>query len=132
MSTLLPDTAGTGSTAATDYAGKTWRLDFDKKRISKMTSGLSACRQAATIAIGTPRYRHLIYSFRFGSELDTLIGRDYDQVKAAAPKMIQACLLQDDRVKAVNSFSFTKNGENVGITFTVETADGDFESSVTV
>lgn len=130
MSTFLPD-ASTGTETA-EYAGKTWSLDFDKKKVSGMIDGLNSCRQAATLAMNTPRYMHLIYSFSFGSELNTLIGHDFDFVQAAAPRLIRECLLQDDRVSDVKNFSFTKNGDSVSILFTVVTADGNFEKEVTV
>ncbi|WP_019123711.1 DUF2634 domain-containing protein [Brevibacillus massiliensis] len=52
----------------------TWKLDPEKKRITGMIDGLEAVKQAVGIMLRTERFRYLIYSFNFGSELKGLIG----------------------------------------------------------
>ena len=109
---------------------KTWAVDFTTGGTAGMTDGIAALRQAACLMLQTERFRHLIYSRNYGSELGALVGRDFAYVKAAAPGMIDECLRQDERFLSTGDFAFEDRGESILISFTVETNEGNFESEV--
>src|SRR5690606_42159936 len=54
----------------------TYAIDFEKGRIRGMIDELEAVKQAVFLILQTERYRYLIYSDDYGSELEGLIGRD--------------------------------------------------------
>ena len=84
---------------------KTWAIDPNTKRISGTTDGLDAVLQAAWLLLLTPRYRHLIYTWSYGSELHTLIGTDTDYAYSEAKRMIREALMTDSRITAVRAFT---------------------------
>jgi hypothetical protein len=99
---------------------KTWKLDLDNSRISGFVDGLDAVIQSAAMAIQTERYEHLIFSWQYGSELSTLVGKDADYVNSEAKRMITDALSTDTRITGVRDFSI----ENGVIHFTMDTIFG--------
>lgn len=83
---------------------KTWRLDLDNNRIAGYIDGLDAVVQSAFMALQTERYEHLIFSWQYGSELATLIGKDPDYVFSEAKRMIPDALSTDTRITEVRDF----------------------------
>lgn len=65
---------------ATEYAWDFEAEDFKRKngKIYKVT-GKEAVKVWLWKLFNVPRYRYLIYSWDYGSELDTLLGRGYTQ-----------------------------------------------------
>jgi phage baseplate assembly protein W len=118
---LLPVTEGG---EAQEMGDLTWEL-ADGRAVNKI-SGADALCQAIRLMLEVPRYRHMIYSWQYGSELDGLVGGSIQQVHAKAPEMIRQALLIDDRVQDVTDFSIRKSADSdaVDIDFIVHTADG--------
>lgn len=111
-----------------DSASKTWDIDNPDRQID----GLEAIKQSVLIALSTNRYSHLIYSWNYGQEFKTLIGKDYSYVITEAPRIIKECLEQDERVTNVSNFSFAKRGDSVAVSFDIITIIGQFRSEVIV
>ncbi len=99
---------------------KTWKLDLENNRISGFINGLDAAVQSAAMAIQTERYEHLIFSWQYGSELNTLVGKDTDYVASEAKRMITDALSVDTRITGIHDFS----DENGVIHFTIDTIFG--------
>lgn len=116
---MTPDTTST-DVEYVETSSKTWRLDLVNNRITGYIDGLEAVLQAALMALQTERYQHLIFSFQYGGELSTLIGRDDDYVYSEAQRMIIDALSVDTRITAVRDFSIS----NSLITFTIDTIFG--------
>ena len=57
-------------------------------------------------AIRTPRYRHLIYTRDYGSELEELVGKGYDRSlqESEIQRMVTETLLADARTESVDQF----------------------------
>lgn len=111
MAGLLPDTQSVlYQDAQPSY---TWRIDWEQKRLSGMTDGSDALQQAILLALLTPRFEHVIYSFQYGSELESLIGRDAAYAVAAAPALAEEALQSDDRVKSVQASGFQVLGSSL-------------------
>ncbi|EYE88261.1 hypothetical protein Q428_08660 [Fervidicella metallireducens AeB] len=99
---------------------KTWFLDHKSKRIISHIDGKNAVVQAAYCAIQTQRYEHIIFSWQYGSELHTLIGKDEAYVFSEAKRMIKEALSVDTRITEVRDFAF----ENGVISFVIDTIFG--------
>lgn len=107
---------------------KTWFLDHKNKRIIAHIDGLNAVVQSAYCAIQTPRYEHLIFSWQYGSELHTLIGKDEAYVFSEAKRMIKETLSVDTRITDVRDFNF----EDGVISFVIDTIFGSEELTMEV
>ena len=71
---LLPVIEGGGDGKKGD---KTWKLE-DGRAFRKIDGEDSLC-QAIRLMLEVPRYRYPIYSWQYGSELETLIGKASDR-----------------------------------------------------
>ena len=125
---LLPVIEGGASRKMGDV---TWNLD---EMSGTKISGLDSLCQAIWVMLEVPRYRYPIYSWQYGSELDTLIGSGFSDVQQKAPTMIRDALLRDDRIDEVDSFtvSRTQQRDAADITFTVHSRLGNIEAYWTV
>ena len=125
---LLPVIEGGASRKMGDV---TWNLD---EMSGTRISGLDSLCQAIRVMLEVPRYRYPIYSWQYGSELDTLIGSGFSDVQQKAPTMIRDALLRDDRIDEVDSFtvSRTQQRDAADITFTVHSRLGNIEAYWTV
>lgn len=106
-------------TAGGAVFGRSWRFDFDAGEFvmsptRKMTlvdekeSWVLWCEKA----IRTPRYRHVIYSRDYGSELEDLIGSGSRALQESEiQRMVTETLLADARTQSVDRFSFDWDGE---------------------
>ena len=103
-------------------------------RIEGKIDGLKAATQAVELALNTERFAFPVYSWDYGMEWSTLIGKDREYVEADIRRRIQEALLEDDRVLAVTDFSTDFERERLNINFTVKTTFGDldFERSVAI
>lgn len=111
MAGLLPDTAA--YTMEPAAPSRTWKIDWDNCRLDGTADGTEAFKQAALLALLTPRFRHTIYSFNYGSELESLIGKDRNYAAAAAPSMAEEALSVDNRFSQVKSGEFRGEGDYV-------------------
>lgn len=107
--------------------GKTFCLDDPG-----MIDGKEAVRQAIYLILSTERYAWLIHSWNYGVELHSLIGQDPDFCIPEIERCVREALLQDDRITAVDDFSFEKHKKSIAATFTVHTIYGDIESETEV
>lgn len=125
---LLPVIEGGQSRPMGDV---TWNLD---QMNGAKISGLDSLCQAIRIMLEVPRYRYPIYSWQFGSELETLIGSGFDEVEQNAPAMIRDALLRDDRIDSVDGFSVVRSDQRdaVDIAFAVHSRLGNVEAFWTV
>ncbi|MGM0846884.1 MAG: DUF2634 domain-containing protein [Bacillota bacterium] len=106
---------------------KTYRLDFTTFEITdEKVGGEAALRQFIEKSLRTPRFRYLIYSSDYGSELMNLIGDDVTQeyLNAEIPRMVKESLIFDDRIEDIQNIKFFKELDTVFITFTVLSSEG--------
>lgn len=92
--------------------------------IQGYTDELEALRQAIYKVLNTEKYEYPIYSFSYGIELDSLIGKDRTYVQIELKRRIQECLLRDDRIQSVDNFAFITNSDQMICTFDVASIYG--------
>ncbi len=109
---------------------RTYRIDFENRCINGMVDGLEAVEQAITKALLTERYKNLIYSEDYGSEiLDTMMSEDNTDafLEAEIPNLIEDALMDDDRILSVDNFEFYDSEDErdgLRVTFDVTTIYG--------
>ncbi|MBD2846185.1 DUF2634 domain-containing protein [Paenibacillus sp. IB182496] len=123
---MIPNGTTVGNLAVTSRSAPslTWRLDMTRGRIAGMTDGLEAIRQAVFKVLQTARFRHVIYSADYGSELHTLIGRQPAYVRTEAERMLREALLQDGRITDIRDLQVAVVGDKLTVTFGVVTVEG--------
>ncbi|MFS1511095.1 DUF2634 domain-containing protein [Chengkuizengella sp. SCS-71B] len=124
----------TSTTLKKTESSKTYKLDFDTGEIKGYIDGIEAVKQYVRKALSTPRFRYLIYTDQYGSELEDLIGQNvpHELVDAEVPRLIEEAISYDDRIRAVRNFSISRKGDALYATFEVETVDGTIEQEVKV
>ncbi len=106
---------------------KDFKLDYKSMTVHGNVTDLDEIRQNEKLALATPRLMYLIYSADYGSEIQDLIGKDYDYVLGRIRTAITECLMVDDRITSVDNFEITKNGEYLDVSFTIHTLFGDID-----
>ena len=115
------------------FPSKTYKLDFNNKRIVGNVDGIHAISQTVIKIINTDRYRYLIYDWDYGHEIKSLVGKNSDYIKAELRRIIKDALIVDDRILDVTNFVFNDNlTGKVPIKFTVLSIEGDIDMEVIV
>lgn len=104
---------------------RTYKLHKDKKRISGYVNGLEAMEQAILLMLETVRFEHVIYSWDYGIDIQSLIGQHKTYAYPVLAKRIRDALLKDDRINEVNSFRYEPLKGGISLSFNVETVYGD-------
>lgn len=100
--------------------GRSWRFDYDAGDFVLTPSGKVAAAgtheawvQWCIKAVKTPRYRHVIYSRNYGSELEDLVGQGDSRgvMESEITRMVTETLLADPRTDLVDQFTFDWNRE---------------------
>lgn len=103
----------------------TYKLDFERKRISGKIDNEEAIMQLVMKILYTERYAYVIYSSQYGVELDRLIGKDYDFIVSDLERTITEALLADDRILSITDFVVEQTAiDRMTATFTVNSVVG--------
>ena len=105
--TILP---GLAVTPAARASSKTYRVDWDAGRIAGTADGLEAMEQAVRKALNTRRFRHLIYSWNYGTEWDAVIGKSRAVAESELKRVLEEALGQDERITEVAEVSLVPAG----------------------
>ena len=119
---MLPETNNVHSITAGLEPSLTFSLS------GGMIDGLAAVRQAVYLILNTERYDFLIFSWDYGIEMNSLIGREKEYVYPEVRRRITEALMQDDRIKEVTNFEFTNKKGKIAVSFTVHCIFGDFSA----
>lgn len=112
---------------------KTYAYNFDTERIMGVADGKQATWQAIRKILSTDRYANLIYDWRYGHELQSIIGKPKAYAKAEIERIIREAVMQDDRVIAVRDFKITSEGlDFIVCTVTIDTVTMPFIFDVEV
>lgn len=103
-------------------ASKTYKLTDTS--IKGYIDNLEALKQFIYKVLSTERYEYPIYSFDYGIELESLIGKDIEYVQIELKRRIEECLLQDERIESVDNFLFERIGDELICTFDVSSVYG--------
>lgn len=110
----------------------TFKLNIDKQIINGNVDNLEAMKQVIYLILNVERYEYIIHSWNYGVELQDLFGMEKNFVLPEIKRRITEALLQDDRITAVDDFSFETNKGKVHVTFTVTTIFGEIQTQKVV
>jgi len=85
----------------------TYKIKNEKDKIEDYINGIESIKQTVYKTLMTDRYAYEIYDFNYGVELNDLIGKSRELVKAEIPNRIKDALCVDDRIKDVYNFVFS-------------------------
>ena len=116
-----------------EKTSRTYRIDWDNGRIIGFVDGQEAMNQYIKKAILTPRFRCLIYSNQYGSEImDTLLDKNVtrEYIEAEISFLVTDALIHDPRVLRVYNVGIEFKDswpmqDSCVITFDVDTIYGD-------
>ncbi|MBR5432149.1 MAG: DUF2634 domain-containing protein [Bacteroidales bacterium] len=107
----------------------TYKLDLNSGRIAGRIDGIEAVRQAIRKRIITPRFKCLIYSKQYGSEIEQAYIADgsttIDFIEATIEAYIKDALLPDTRIVSCYDFAVVQEEDRVYISFKCDTAYGE-------
>ena len=106
----------------------TYKLHTDKNRCYGLIDEIEALKQAIFLMLSIERYDYVIYSWNTGFESKDLIGKPVQYVMSELKRRIPDCLLQDDRILAVENFQFETNKKKLHCIFEVQSIYGTFQS----
>lgn len=115
-----------------EQPSRTWKIDFERGRVVGMTDGIDAVKQSVYCILKTERFRHLIYSFNYGQELNRVIGMSPTFVESEVRRLLNEALLQDDRITAIQNIRMKSLGDKLTVWFTVVTNEGSFDEGVEI
>lgn len=110
---------------------RTYRMDFNKKRIVGMIDGLEAAQQSIFKAMQTRRFAYQIYDDQYGCDVFNKIGNTdltEDYLDSDIPAMIEDTLVPDDMVEGVGEIEFEMiSHDSVRIEVYIKTIFGDID-----
>lgn len=118
-----------------DQPTKTYRIDFEKNRIIGYVDRRDAMVQAIYKALMTDRFKHLIYSWNYGTEWTAVQGKSWGVVESELKRIITESLLADSRILEIKNFSISQISKRVfAASFDAETVFGEvhFDEEVEV
>lgn len=116
---------------------RTYRMDFEKKRIIGMVEGIDAAAQSIFKELQTRRFSYLIYDEQYGCDIFNKIGNaslTESYLDNDVPAMIEDALVLDEMVTGVSDFEFEIiDRDAVMLEFSVSTiyGEGSFEGVIT-
>ena len=110
---------------------RTYKMDFERKRIGGMIDGKEAVVQAIWKILSTTRFAHLIYDDQYGCDFFNKIndsGLTDDFLESDLPVMPEVAWLYADRFSGVPDFSYEIiSYDSVHVSFVASTIYGDIE-----
>ena len=107
------------------HPSRTYRLDFENKRIIGKIDEAEAVLQFIRKVMNTDKYAYAIYDWYDGNELFNLIGKPHAYVKTECPRIIEEALLVDDRILSIDNFKLQdESGDSLSLSCIVKTIYG--------
>ncbi len=129
---MIPKYAQNSDANYVQYKTKTYRIDFENKRIIGFVDGLDAMTQAVKKAFLTERYSEQIYSGDYGIELQRLVGESTSFVEANIQTTLEEALQTDGRINEVNDVNLNINLDVVTASCTIKTTLGEADVSIEI
>jgi len=132
---LQPRAAGTTGLSGL-YVEAAWDYEKNtpvyKNGSPVLVTGLDAVLVWAHNALQTPRFLHEIFTWDYGNELDSLIGKPFtDELKRSeAPRLVRECLLINPYITDVTDILVSFGGSLLEISCTINTVYGEVRLNV--
>ena len=120
-------------TSTTPKLHKEYEFDFATGKLTgKLLEGKEALKVWIYKTLLTKRYKHIIYSWDYGQDLEELIGQGYEKglIRSEVERRIKDCLLIHPHIKECNSFNIKLQQDQLHVDFTVNTIYGEVDINV--
>ncbi|MBC8580005.1 DUF2634 domain-containing protein [Zhenhengia yiwuensis] len=112
---------------------KEYDFDFSNGQLTgKVLEGKEALKVWIYKTLLTKRYKHIIYSWDYGQDLEEIIGQGYEKglIRSEVERRIKDCLLIHPHIKECNSFNITLQQDKLNVDFIVNTIYGEVDINV--
>lgn len=110
-----------------------YEIDFKTGRLTgRIITGLDAIKQWVQLVLSTDRYYFPQYTWNHGAELNTLIGKNYDEeyIQSEVRRMIKDALMVNKDIIDVEDIRHVMEKDTLTVSFTINTIYGRGEISV--
>lgn len=110
-----------------------YEIDFSTGELTgKIINGLEAVKQWVQMAFSVDRYYYPQYSWEYGAELHTLIGKGYkkDYVESEVKRMVEETVMMNEAITGVSNLKIEYTGDTISASFCIETIYGGIEINV--
>lgn len=110
-----------------------YEIDFKTGKLTgRIVEGLDAIKVWIYLALNVPRYRHVIYTWDYGNELDTLVGQSYtkDYLELEVNRMIEEALFINENILSIDNLEVTQTSDKISVSFTANTLYGEVDINV--
>lgn len=94
--------------------------------------GLEALRQAVNLLLQIEQAEYAIFSSGYGVALADLPGQPMSYVIPEVERRLREALLRDERILAVENFSFAANGRRLSVGFVIKSIYGELSQTAEV
>ncbi|MBR5535055.1 MAG: DUF2634 domain-containing protein [Clostridia bacterium] len=123
---MLPERSG-NDIVGEEKSYKAYKIDFETKRIGEIIDGKEALLQAVKLALMTQRYKYPVFSHSYGTEYVNLLEEGYEKAMGKVKNAISDSLKYDERIKAIDNFTFEKKGKTMLVSFRILSIYGEFD-----
>ena len=112
---------------------KEYELDFAAGQLTgKVLEGKEALKVWIYKTLLTKRYKHIIYSWDYGQDLEEIIGQGYEKglIRSEVERRIKNCLLVHPHIKECKNFDIKLQQDQLHVDFTVNTTYGEVNINV--
>ncbi len=113
-----------------DKTYKAFKIDFENKKIDGIVDGKEALEQQIKMVLKTQRYKYPVFSHSFGTDYASVFSEGYQKAMGKLKNALCDSLIFDERIKAVDNFSFERRGTKMIADFSVVSIYGAIESEI--
>lgn len=110
-----------------------YELDFETGQLTgRIVEGIAAVKIWIWMALKTTRFRHAMFSWDYGTEIESLIGQGYSEehVETEVFRMVSETLRVNKYITDITNFSATVTDDQLEISFIVNTLYGEVVTNV--
>lgn len=108
-------------------------IDFETGQLNgEVVTGVEALAVWCYFALNIQRYRYRAFSWGYGSETETLIGKNYgrDYTASEIERMVKECVCCHPNIETIENVNITFEGSQLDISFTIISDFGNEEINV--
>lgn len=112
---------------------KEYEIDYATGELTgNIVEGADAIKVWIYNTLATSRYRHNIYTWDYGNELEDLIGGSYTQeyLEIEVKRVIMDSLLINENITSISDITVATENDKLNISFTANTLFGEVEVDV--
>ena len=120
-------------TLTTPNTYQEYDFEFETGKLTgKILEGKEALQVWIYKTLLTKRYKHIIYSWDYGQDLEEIIGQGYEKglIRSEVERRIKDCLLVHPHIKECKNFDIKLQQDQLHVNFTVNTIYGEVNINV--